>query len=156
MCGNFADEEDRREISYEEALEFALENNYFFMETSCLKMINVKNIFEFLIKSTFLKIKTNNKPDNTITLKNENKNNNKPDNIITLKNENKNNNSSFFLANLFKSKKSNTIKEQSLKDLNNDIITKLKENIKKLENELNEEKKFNKKLKQNIEEMKKI
>jgi len=43
------------------------------METSCKKMINVKNIFELLIGSTYLKTKANNKPENIISLTNENK-----------------------------------------------------------------------------------
>jgi len=54
LCGNMIDLENKREISFEKAAKFASENNYIFMETSCKQMLNVKNIFEYLITTTFL------------------------------------------------------------------------------------------------------
>lgn len=52
LLGNKADLEEKREIPSEEACEFALKNNYIFMESSCLKNTNVANAFETLIELT--------------------------------------------------------------------------------------------------------
>ena len=121
------------------------------METSCLKMINVANIFESLIESTYFEYKKNNK------------------NIQNL--------SASFFQNLFsKNKKEKIIEiinnilkkyEIELKEekSNNKILThKIEENKfniaelekqkKNLENELKEEKNKNKKLSYKIEENK--
>ena len=67
LCGNKTDYEDKREVPYEKGLELALENDYIFMETSCKKMENVKNIFEVLIESTYNELEKND--DNKITEK---------------------------------------------------------------------------------------
>ena len=52
LLGNKADLEEKREVPSEEAFEFAQENNYIFMESSCLKNTNVANAFETLIELT--------------------------------------------------------------------------------------------------------
>ena len=44
--------EDKREVSSDEGAALALENDYIFMETSCMKNTNVSNAFETLIEST--------------------------------------------------------------------------------------------------------
>ena len=52
LLGNKADLEDKREVSAEEASNFALENEYLFMESSCLKNTKVPNAFVTLIEIT--------------------------------------------------------------------------------------------------------
>ena len=79
LLGNKTDLEDKREVKPEEGAAFALENDYIFMETSCLKNENVTNAFETLIEITNIeskKNKNNNIQDNSIKLetdKHENK-----------------------------------------------------------------------------------
>ena len=51
LIGNKSDLEDKRVISNEEAEQFAFENNYFFMETSCLENKNIQYAFVTLIES---------------------------------------------------------------------------------------------------------
>ena len=51
LVGNKSDFEDRRVISNEEAEQFAFENNYFFVETSCSKNKNIAYAFITLIES---------------------------------------------------------------------------------------------------------
>ncbi len=46
LIGNKSDKENERVISFEEGQNFANNNNYFFMETSCLKNENVYEAFE--------------------------------------------------------------------------------------------------------------
>ncbi|KAK8809051.1 hypothetical protein JH06_0263 [Blastocystis sp. subtype 4] len=46
LAGNKCDLEDNRQISREEAEEYALENNLLFMETSAKMALNVREIFE--------------------------------------------------------------------------------------------------------------
>jgi small GTP-binding protein len=53
LLGNKTDLENERKISSEEASELALENNYIFMETSCLEDNNVADAFETLIENTY-------------------------------------------------------------------------------------------------------
>ena len=60
LLGNKADLEDQRKVSSEEAAGFALENDYIFMETSCLKGTNVSDAFETLIELTNIEAKKNN------------------------------------------------------------------------------------------------
>ena len=52
LIGNKKDLEDRRIISFEEANNFALLNNYIHMETSCLRNENVFEAFEKIIEIT--------------------------------------------------------------------------------------------------------
>ena len=63
LIGNKSDMEDKRVISFEEGQNFANNNNYFFMETSCLKNKNVYEAFEKIIVCNAKKVKENNKND---------------------------------------------------------------------------------------------
>ena len=63
LLGNKTDLEDKREVSPEEGAGFALENDYIFMETSCLKNENVADAFSALIEMTNIDSKRN---DDTI------------------------------------------------------------------------------------------
>ena len=78
LLGNKTDLEDKRTIPSEEGAKFCLENNYIFMETSCLKNTNVADAFEALIEITnreFIKNQNNNKAHNLkIIQKNDNNN----------------------------------------------------------------------------------
>ena len=49
LLGNKTDLEDKRQVIYEEAVDFAYENNYIYMESSCLENENVSEAFETLI-----------------------------------------------------------------------------------------------------------
>ena len=60
LLGNKTDLEDKRVIKSEEGAGFALENDYIFMETSCLKNTNVANAFETLIELTNIEAKRSN------------------------------------------------------------------------------------------------
>ena len=53
MIGNKSDLENEREISYEEASNFASSNNYYYIETSCLENKNVFQAFEKIIIETY-------------------------------------------------------------------------------------------------------
>ena len=59
LLGNKSDIKKERKVLPEEAAGFALENNYIFMETSCVKNENVASAFEALIELTNKKIKKN-------------------------------------------------------------------------------------------------
>ena len=59
LLGNKSDLEEERKVLPEEAAGFALENNYIFMETSCVKNENVASAFEALIELTNIEIKKN-------------------------------------------------------------------------------------------------
>ena len=61
LIGNKSDKEDERVISFEEGQNLANNNNYFFMETSCLKNENVYEAFEKIIVFTTKKVKENKK-----------------------------------------------------------------------------------------------
>ena len=52
LLGNKTDLENERKIPSEEGANFALKNNYIFMETSCLKNTNVADAFSTLIEIT--------------------------------------------------------------------------------------------------------
>ena len=72
--GNKTDLEDKREVKPEEGAAFALENNYIFMETSCLRNQNVPDAFETLIEITNIESKkniNNNIQDNSIKLEDD-------------------------------------------------------------------------------------
>ena len=53
LLGNKTDLEEKREIAPEEGANFAAENNYMFMETSCLKNTYVADCFETLIELSY-------------------------------------------------------------------------------------------------------
>jgi small GTP-binding protein len=56
LIGNKKDRENEREVSFEEANEFALSKGYLFMETSCKTYENVYETFEKLIETTLIEI----------------------------------------------------------------------------------------------------
>ena len=60
VLGNKTDLEENREVFPEEGAGFALENDYIFMETSCLKNDNVADAFETLIEMTNIESKKRN------------------------------------------------------------------------------------------------
>ena len=77
LLGNKTDLEDKRKIPSEEGASFALENDYIFMETSCLKNSHVADAFETLIELTYNEVskdKNKNSLNNCILIKNDNKN----------------------------------------------------------------------------------
>ena len=53
VLGNKSDLEESRNVPPEEGAKFCLENNYIFMETSCLEDNNVADAFETLIENTY-------------------------------------------------------------------------------------------------------
>ena len=59
VLGNKTDLEKDRQVKSEEGAGFALENDYIFMETSCLKNQNVAGAFETLIEITNIESKKN-------------------------------------------------------------------------------------------------
>jgi Ras-related protein Rab-11A len=70
LLGNKTDLADQREVTPEEGAEFAVKNDYIFMETSCLKNENVADAFETLIEITNIESKKdNNHRRKTISLK---------------------------------------------------------------------------------------
>ena len=69
LLGNKTDLEENREIKPEEGAGLSLENDYIFMETSCLKNENVASAFETLIEM------------NNIEAKRSQNNNKNPDNV---------------------------------------------------------------------------
>ena len=64
LLGNKTDLEDQREVKPEEGANFANENGFDFMETSCLQNKNVANAFEALIEMTNIEAKKNIKEKN--------------------------------------------------------------------------------------------
>ena len=56
LLGNKTDLEENREIPSDEAAKFCEENEYIFMETSCLKNTNVADAFETLIELTNIEV----------------------------------------------------------------------------------------------------
>lgn len=50
LLGSKTDKEDQRQVSYEEGIELALEEDYEFQESCCIKNINVAGAFEVLIE----------------------------------------------------------------------------------------------------------
>ena len=60
MLGNKTDLEDEREVSQEEGLALSKENQFVFMETSCVTNCNVSSAFETLIEMTNTEMKKNN------------------------------------------------------------------------------------------------
>lgn len=79
VLGNKADLESKREVPSELGANFALENKYIFMETSCTKNENVYDAFETLIEITYREmIKNGNlKKKETITISSKKSNNKK-------------------------------------------------------------------------------
>lgn len=69
LLGNKTDLEEKRKVPSEDGAKFALEYNYIFMETSCMKNTNVADAFETLIEITHREaIKQKNNDDQKITL----------------------------------------------------------------------------------------
>lgn len=64
LLGNKSDCEQNRKVLPEEGAGFALENNYIFMETSCVRNDNVANAFEALIELTNIEQKKRKKDKN--------------------------------------------------------------------------------------------
>ena len=56
LLGNKTDLEDERKISLEMGVNYAVDNKFLFMETSCLKNENVAGGFETLIELTYLDV----------------------------------------------------------------------------------------------------
>ena len=54
LIGNKIDLEDNREVTTEEGYDFALQNGYMFIETSCLTNENIYDALEAIIYETFL------------------------------------------------------------------------------------------------------
>ena len=83
VLGNKSDLEEKRQILSEDAANFCLQNEYIFMETSCLKNTNVSDAFETLIEMTHIEAMKNqlnkaNKVNKKLSLsKKGNKNNNR-------------------------------------------------------------------------------
>jgi GTPase SAR1 family protein len=59
LLGNKTDLENEREVQPEEGAAFAQENDYQFLETSCLKNQNVASAFETLIENTNIEAQKN-------------------------------------------------------------------------------------------------
>ena len=72
LLGNKTDLEDKRKVQPEEGAGLALENDYIFMETSCLKNANVSDAFETLIEITNIESKKNKDSRKGLQLKKEN------------------------------------------------------------------------------------
>ena len=74
LLGNKTDLEDQRQVPSEEGATFALENNYIFIETSCLKNESVDEAFKTIIIETALakmKDEENNENNESLTIKND-------------------------------------------------------------------------------------
>ena len=75
LLGNKTDLEENRQVSSQEGADLSLENDYTFMETSCLKNTNVADAFETLIENTNIDLqKQNLKNSNIQIVLEENKN----------------------------------------------------------------------------------
>ena len=149
FCGNKIDYEEKRQVPLEKAFLFCIENNFFFMETSCVKMENVNNIFEALISLTLDSVIKKDINNNEIF-------NEKVRKLIK-------GNYSWFSSSK-KTDEENIIEElKSMKEYNilNNLKNLLKKNenqiaiIDNLEKELKEEKENNKILRQSKEDYKK-
>ena len=76
LIGNKKDLENKRQISFEEANAFSLENKYIYMEASCLRNENVYESFEKAIEITLIEKKKENENQlklNQLQLKNKKK-----------------------------------------------------------------------------------
>ena len=69
LIGNKKDLEYERQISFEEANDFALTNNYIYMETSCLKNENVYEAVEKTIEITVNEKKKEKEKENELQLR---------------------------------------------------------------------------------------
>ena len=72
LLGNKTDLEEQRQVTQDDGAEFAKENGFDFMETSCLENRNVADGFETLIELTYFDAKKNMKENDEkkITLNN--------------------------------------------------------------------------------------
>ena len=84
LLGNKTDLEKKRDVLSEEGAGFALENDYNFMETSCMKNTNVANAFQTVIELTNIELKRNkslnDKNKDKIKISNKKKDKNKKNN----------------------------------------------------------------------------
>ena len=78
LLGNKTDLEEQRQVTQDEGAEFAKQNEFDFMETSCLLDRNVADSFETLIELTYFDNIKNNKgnKENNIQLNNSKEENN--------------------------------------------------------------------------------
>ncbi len=78
LLGNKTDLEEQRQVSIDEGANFASNNEFMFMETSCLLNRNVADSFETLIELTYFDNIKNNKgnKENNIQLNNSKEENN--------------------------------------------------------------------------------
>ena len=93
LLGNKTDLENIRQVQPEDGANFSLQNNYIFMETSCLKNENVADAFETLIEITnreLIKKKNEKISTNNIKITNKNNENNKNENNKNENNKNEN------------------------------------------------------------------
>ena len=67
LIGNKKDLENNRQVSFKEANDFALLNNYTYMEASCLRNENVFELFEKIFEITLMEKKNENKNNNNNT-----------------------------------------------------------------------------------------
>ena len=63
LLGNKSDLKDKRQVNSDDGADFALKNNFIFLETSCLKNTNVADGFETLIELTYREKMEKNKDD---------------------------------------------------------------------------------------------
>ena len=70
LLGNKTDLKDQRQVSSKEGADFALANNYTFMETSCVQYLNVSDAFESLVEETNIELQKKKVKSNNITINN--------------------------------------------------------------------------------------
>ena len=76
LLGNKADLGIQRKVPSEEGAKFSSENDYIFMETSCLKNTNVADAFETLIEIANIELKKNIQRSNSKVMINKKDHNN--------------------------------------------------------------------------------
>lgn len=77
LLGNKTDLKELRAVKTEDAIQFAKENGYIFMETSCITNENIADAFQTLIEITHFELEKGKKEEgNIINNKEENKENN--------------------------------------------------------------------------------
>lgn len=68
ILGNKADQQNMRKVSFEEANQLASRYHYLYKETSCIKNINLTDVFKIIIEYTYknfvkrLRVERNNNP----------------------------------------------------------------------------------------------
>ena len=79
LLGNKIDKDDERKISEEEGIQLALENNFYFKETTCTEKSNVSLAFQTIIEMTNFDMQKRDRCDND-TIKINKKSNRKKSN----------------------------------------------------------------------------